>query len=137
MAVFAFLNKSFFQSFLTKKSFPDKFGQLINIPTLTPSPTPTPRPLTFAEMNDLYGPCVRLPILMYHHVQTEEAAKANKQTGLTVYTDFFQKQMQYLKDKRYNVAGMNDLINFFDSGTPVASKSILITFDDAYSCDLY
>jgi peptidoglycan/xylan/chitin deacetylase (PgdA/CDA1 family) len=69
---------------------------------------------------------------MYHHVQSEDAAKANKQTGLTTYTDFFQKQMQYLKDKGYNVSSMNDLINFFDNGTPVTPKSVLITFDDAY-----
>jgi len=70
---------------------------------------------------------------MYHHVQTEEAAKANKQTGLTTYTDFFQKQMQYLKDKGYNVASMNDLVNFFDGGVAVTPKSVLITFDDGYS----
>jgi peptidoglycan/xylan/chitin deacetylase (PgdA/CDA1 family) len=132
VAVFAFLNRSIFLPFSSKESSPDKFGQLLNIPTPTPTPTPTPKPLTFAEMNTLYGPCVRMPVLMYHHVQAEEAAKANKQTGLTTYTDFFQKQMQYLKDKGYNIAGMNDLINFFDGGTPVAPKSVLITFDDAY-----
>lgn len=108
------------------------------IPTSTPSPTPTPtpKPLTFAEMNSLYGPCVRLPVLTYHHVQTKESAVANKQTGLSVYTEIFKEQMQYLKDKGYNVVSMNILSNFFDSGTPVPAKSILITFDDAYS-DFY
>jgi peptidoglycan/xylan/chitin deacetylase (PgdA/CDA1 family) len=135
VAIFAYSNGSFFQSSI-KKSFPDKFGQLLNKSTptavLTPTPTPTPKPLTFAEMNTLYGPCVRMPILMYHHVQTEEAAKANKQTGLTTYTDFFQKQMQYLRDKGYNVASTNDLVNFFDNGIPVTPKSVLITFDDGY-----
>ena len=69
---------------------------------------------------------------MYHHVQSEDAAKADKQTGLTTYTDFFQKQMQYLKDKSYNTATMNDLISFFDAGTPIPPKSVLITFDDGY-----
>lgn len=135
VAIFTFINRPVFQSSISKKIIQDKFGQINNVPTPTPSPTPTPtpKPLTFAEMNDLYGPCVRMPVLMYHHVQTEEAAKANKQTGLTVYTDFFQKQMQYLKDKGYTVAGMNDLINFFDNGTSVPSKSVLITFDDGYT----
>jgi peptidoglycan/xylan/chitin deacetylase (PgdA/CDA1 family) len=104
----------------------------IPTPVPTPTPTPTPKPLTFAEMNARYGPCVRLPVLMYHHVQTEEAAKANKQTGLTTFSDFFQKQMQYLKDKGYNVATMNDLVNFFDNGTQIPAKSVLITFDDGY-----
>lgn len=130
MAIFAYLNPSIFQS-TVKKSSPDKFGKLADTPI--PTLTPTPKPLTFTEMNDLYGPCVRISVLMYHHVQTQEAAKASKQTGLTVYTDFFQKQMQYLKDKGYNVVSINDLINFFDSGTAVTPKSVIITFDDGYS----
>ena len=136
VAIFTYLNRSVFQS-PNKKLFPDKFGRLL-VPTPTPSPTPspTPKPLTFAEMNTLYGPCVRLPVLMYHHIQTEDAAKADKQTGLTTYTDFFQKQMQYLKDKSYSTATMNDLINFFDNGTPIQPKSVLITFDDGYE-DFY
>jgi peptidoglycan/xylan/chitin deacetylase (PgdA/CDA1 family) len=111
-----------------------KFGKLLSTiqPTPTATPTPTPKPLTFAEMNERYGPCVRLPVLMYHHVQSEESAKANKQTSLTVNTDIFEKQMQYLSDKGYHVAAMSDLINFFDNGTPILPKSILITFDDGY-----
>ena len=138
VAIFTYLNRSVFQTSNAKKSFPDKFSALLSKPTpiSTPTPTPTPRPMTFAEMNTLYGPCARLPVLMYHHIQTEDAAKADKQTGLTTYTDFFQKQMQYLKDKGYNVAGMNDLINFFDNGTPVTPKSVLLTFDDGYE-DFY
>lgn len=134
LIIIVFLNKSRTTDKQSEKTTRNKFGQLLDTPTPTPAPTPTPtpRPLTFAEMNTLYGPCVRMPILMYHHVQTEDAAKADKQTGLTTYTDFFQKQMQYLKDKGYNVVGMNDLVNFFDNGTPIAAKSVLLTFDDAY-----
>jgi len=129
VAIFTLSNKSRVDNQL--KVSPNKF-ELIPVVSPTPTPTPTPKPLTFAEMNALYGPCVRLPTLMYHHVQTEEAARANKQTGLTVYTETFQKQMQYLKDKGYNTVGVSDLINFFDNGTPVPGKSILITFDDGY-----
>lgn len=109
-------------------------------PTLTPvsspTPTPTPKPLTFSEMNSLYGPCVRVPVLMYHHIQSREAATASKQTNITVYTDVFQSQMEYLKNRGYNTITMNDLINFFDLGTGISSKSILITFDDGYQ-DFY
>jgi peptidoglycan/xylan/chitin deacetylase (PgdA/CDA1 family) len=132
VAIFAYLNKSVFQPTSIKNTSLNKFGLLPPTPTPSPTPSPTPKPLTFAEMNALYGPCVRLPVLTYHHVQTQEAATANKQTALTTYTDFFQKQMQYLKDKGYNVASMNDLVNFFDNGTPVTPKSVLLTFDDAY-----
>ncbi len=87
-------------------------------------------------MNSLYGPCVYLPTFLYHHIQSKEAATANKQTSLTVYTDIFQGQMQYLKSKNYNVVSMNDLVNFFDAGTPIAGHSVLLTFDDGYE-DFY
>lgn len=102
----------------------------------TPTPTPTPRPLTFAEMNALYGPCAYLPTIFYHHVQDEKLAAEKHQTSLTVSTEVFRSQMQYLKDKGYHVAAMAELINFFDSAAAVAKKSILITFDDAYD-DFY
>jgi len=105
-------------------------------PTLTPTPTPTPKPLTFSEMNSLYGPCVYLPTLMYHHVQDMNLAKEKKQTGLTVDTETFKSQMQYLKEKGYQTIGFSELINFFDSGTGIAKKTILITFDDGYD-DFY
>jgi peptidoglycan/xylan/chitin deacetylase (PgdA/CDA1 family) len=136
VVIFVYATRLFSQSSDIKKTSPDKFVAIVNNPTPTPTPAPTPKPLTFAEMNTLYGPCVRLPVLMYHHVQTETAAKADKQTGLTTYTDFFQKQMQYLKDKGYNVTGMNNLVEFFDNGTTIPPKSVLLTFDDGYE-DFY
>ena len=106
------------------------------LPTPTPTATPTPRPLTFSEMNTLYGPCVYVPTLMYHHIQSAEAAKARNQVGLTVRTVDFRAQMQYLKDKSYVVISMQDLLNFFEQGIKPSVKSILLTFDDGYD-DFY
>lgn len=102
----------------------------------SPTPTPTPKPLTFAEMTKLYGPCVYLPTLMYHHVQDPKVAAEKKQTALTVDTDYFREQMQYLKNKGYTTATFADLVNFFNSGVGIAPKSVLITFDDGYD-DFY
>jgi peptidoglycan/xylan/chitin deacetylase (PgdA/CDA1 family) len=101
--------------------------------TPSPTPTPTPRPLTFAEMNALYGPCVYLPVLMYHHVQEMEVAKQANQTSLTVTTDVFRAQMQYLKNSGYTTVSPVNIISFFDSGAAVGKKSVLITFDDGYA----
>jgi peptidoglycan/xylan/chitin deacetylase (PgdA/CDA1 family) len=102
----------------------------------SPTPTPTPRPLTFAEMNAKYGPCVSVPVVFYHHVQTEEAAKPKNQVGLSVFTDQFRAQMQYLKDKGYNPIAANDVARFFDEGVGIPKKSIILTFDDGYE-DFY
>lgn len=108
------------------------------LPTIaaTPTPSPTPKPLTFAEMNSLYGPCVVLPTFMYHHIQSRESAVSKKQTSLTVNTDIFKEQMQYLFDKGYKTLSLVDLINFFDNGQTIPKKSVLLTFDDGYQ-DFY
>lgn len=100
--------------------------------TPTPTATPTPKPISFEELNAKFGPCTRVSVLMYHHVQNETVAKTKGQTNLTVDTEVFRKQMQYLRDKNYNVIGISDLKNFFDSGTVLPQRSVLITLDDGY-----
>jgi len=102
------------------------------VPSISPTPTPSPRPLTFSEMNTLYGPCVYAPTLIYHHVQSPEQAKKRNQVTLTVRTTDFKVQMQYLKDKGYDVIAMQDLLNFFERGIKPPKKSVLLTFDDGY-----
>jgi peptidoglycan/xylan/chitin deacetylase (PgdA/CDA1 family) len=134
--VFKPIDKNTRDLFVQDKSSKETVSNLSPTSTPMPTPTPTPKPLTLAEMNALYGPCVRVPVLMYHHVQSRDSATAKKQTGLTVYTDVFQGQMQYLKDKGYNVISMNELSNFFDAGSAVPVKSVLLTFDDGYQ-DFY
>ncbi len=127
---FYFLGKNNFFPVNLKLFTPQKIAQ--TYPTGTPTPTPTPKPLTFAEMNSLYGPCVRVPVLMYHHVQDMEVAVGKNQAALTVDTDTFRQQMQYLKDQGYRSVYASDVLNFFDQGTPIPAKSVLLTFDDGY-----
>jgi peptidoglycan/xylan/chitin deacetylase (PgdA/CDA1 family) len=115
----------------TKRIFP---YEKVPVPSpVVATPTPTPRPLTFAEMNALYGPCVYLPALMYHHVQPASVAAEKKQTSLTTDTAYFRNQMQYLKDKGYQTVSMINLIDFFDNAGTISKKSVLLTFDDGYS----
>lgn len=102
-------------------------------PAPTPTPTPTPKPLTFAEMNQLYGPCTRLPVIFYHHIADPDIAKAGGFSGLNVVPATFRAQMEYLKSKGYTTVSPAALINFFDAGTPVPGKAILVTFDDGYA----
>lgn len=104
----------------------------IATPTASPSAHPAERPLTFDELNTRYGPCAFVPTLMYHHIEDLGKAKTEGHAQLTVHTPYFKNQMQYLKDKGYTVVGMNDLVNFFDSGFKLPAKPILLTFDDGY-----
>lgn len=147
VVIFVIPNKWIFENnSVVQKSIESKFAGILNksvqktknapSPTSSPTPSPTPKPLTFAEMNALYGPCVNLPVFYYHHIQSRASAVADGQTALTVYTDIFTSQMQYLKSKGYNVISMQDLVNFFDAGIPIAPNSIILTFDDGYQ-DFY
>lgn len=105
------------------------------IPTSTPTVVlakPTVKPLSFEEMNKLYGPCTKVNVLTYHHIEDEEAAKKNGRSNLSVSPDFFRKHLQYLKDKNYNVISTVELIKFFDENLKLPLKPVILTFDDAY-----
>lgn len=119
---------------------PSPFIQATFIPYpsayINPTPTPTARPLTFEEMNKLYGPCTYLPTIMYHYIDNADVAKAGGYTSLNVTITSFSSQMQYIKDKGYQTLTPTDLINFFNNGTPIPAHPIMITFDDGYE-DFY
>ncbi len=120
-------------SFVKPATTPEEIASRYTFPpTKGPTATPTPKPLTFTEMNSLYGPCTHLPVLMYHHIQPLESAKEKNQTSLTVSPEQFRAHLEYLKLRGYNTIYMSDLVNFFDQGTLIPAKSIFITFDDGY-----
>ena len=101
------------------------------IPLLTITPTPQPE-LSFSEMNARYGPCAIVPTLFYHHIENIDQAKTEGHKWMAVAPEAFRSQMEYLKNHGYASIGMQDLINFFDQGTALPHKPILLTFDDGY-----
>jgi peptidoglycan/xylan/chitin deacetylase (PgdA/CDA1 family) len=107
---------------------PTKTPELTQISTITP----TPALMSFEDMNKNFGPCVRVNVLIYHHIQNEDEAKIKNQVSLSVTPDFFRKHLQYLKDKNYTVIGPKDLIAFFGGTEQLSGKLVMITFDDAY-----
>lgn len=100
------------------------------------SATPTPRPLTFAEMNEQFGPCTTLPTLMYHHIEEVAKATAEHHPNLAVSPEIFRAQLTYLSSHGYKTVFPDSVINFFDQGVKPTSKSVILTFDDGYD-DFY
>jgi len=88
--------------------------------------------LSFADANKQFGPCAVVPTLFYHHIQNLDQARVAGHAQLTVGTQFFQKQMQYLQDHNYQPITMQQLIHFFNDGVALPKKPVLITVDDAY-----
>jgi peptidoglycan/xylan/chitin deacetylase (PgdA/CDA1 family) len=74
----------------------------------------------------LIPPKKGLPVLMYHKIMPD------KPDGLTVTTEQFDLQLMYLKEKGYHAIGFNTLKYMLKDGAPLPSKTIILTFDDAY-----
>jgi peptidoglycan/xylan/chitin deacetylase (PgdA/CDA1 family) len=98
-------------------------------PLISPYPTviitPTPIPLT--------GFCLRVPILTYHHIQPEAAAKELGQTSLTVDNGIFDQQMAYLAGNGYTPILANELINALLMHSQLPGKPVMVTMDDGYA----
>ncbi len=92
------------------------------ISTLTPTSTPVPN----------YGFCLRVPVLLYHHIRPQAEAALKRQDSLNVYPGFFDLQMKYLIEHGYNTIFADVLINSLKTHSALPPKSILVTVDDGY-----
>ncbi len=99
----------------------------------TPSLTPTPTPIPLPDPK-VYGPCINVPVLLYHHVQPKEEAEAKGQKNISVNSDVFAEQMKYIAQKGYKTIFPDELLAGLEKGS--LGKSVLITFDDGYA-DFY
>lgn len=77
---------------------------------------------------------LKLPILMYHHIDTLENINASDKIGidLRVGPNIFEQELQYLKQQNYTSITSQDFGNYLDGKFVLPQKPILITFDDGY-----
>ncbi len=116
---------------LSGKRFP-----LAPIITPTPAPTSTPTPIPTPTIDIAkYGPCKSVPVLMYHHVN-KLTGEQKTSSSLTINTDVFTGQMDYLVQKSYQTITLNQLVDALNGGGSLPSKPVIITFDDGYQ-DFY
>jgi peptidoglycan/xylan/chitin deacetylase (PgdA/CDA1 family) len=105
------------------KFAPKRMSLITPYPSITVTPTPAP----------LTGYCLRVPILTYHHIQPESAAKELGQTSLTVDNGIFDQQMAYLAANGYTPIWANELIDALRNHTGLPGKPIMVTMDDGYA----
>jgi hypothetical protein len=67
-----------------------------------------------------------IPVLNYHRVAD------NVNNPLTLSTEEFNEQMDYLYQHGYKDITPDDLLSYLQHGTALPDKSVLITFDDGY-----
>ena len=78
--------------------------------------------------------CLKGIILLYHSIG---AAERSDYLKLRVDKDSFNRQMEHLREKKYNVVPLTELISKLNPGTETENKKfIAITFDDGYADNL-
>jgi len=71
---------------------------------------------------------MNLPILMYHHIQTESLVLSR----LTVSLRSFKRQISWLSQKGYETISLERLGSFIQGQDTLPKKPVIITFDDGY-----
>lgn len=101
------------------------------IPMSTPKPSPIPVPLPDPKV---YGPCKSVPVLLYHHVQPIKEILEKKLQNISVDSEVFDKQMEYLVSRGYHTLTLQEF--FLGLSETLLSKPVVLTFDDGYE-DFY
>lgn len=71
---------------------------------------------------------VSVVVLMYHGLRKDVSA----QNEYVISPSDFESDLKYLKDNGYNTITVSDLTAYFENGTPLPSKPVMLTFDDGY-----
>jgi peptidoglycan/xylan/chitin deacetylase (PgdA/CDA1 family) len=75
---------------------------------------------------------VRLPILMYHRIDTIKSTLPEVTQRLTVDPSTFRRQMEALKRGGFHAVTQRQAYDAIEEGRPLPPRPVLISFDDGY-----
>jgi peptidoglycan/xylan/chitin deacetylase (PgdA/CDA1 family) len=101
--------------------------------TFTPTPTATYTPTPIQPTPDGVLRRVRVPILMYHHIQDAPPGSDAVRRDLSVSPLNFEAQLHYLQQEGYQPVSLYDLALHLTVGQPLPERPIILTFDDGYA----
>jgi peptidoglycan/xylan/chitin deacetylase (PgdA/CDA1 family) len=90
-----------------------------------------PIPLPYKAIK--LGSAIKLPILMYHHIDSlpPELHDAVRK-GLTITPEDFETQVAWIKKQGYTSITLDNLYQFAQKKSSLPKKPIIFTFDDGY-----
>jgi peptidoglycan/xylan/chitin deacetylase (PgdA/CDA1 family) len=68
-----------------------------------------------------------VPVLMYHSIDYND-----KMTKLSVSPESFERQMKFLRDRKYNVVGLDKVADYIQKKEKIPPRTVAITFDDGF-----
>ncbi len=75
---------------------------------------------------------IPLPILMYHHI----LEPSSRWGDCVISPTQFEQDMTYLKEHGYTTIFTQELIDYFEKGSPLPPKPVIVSFDDGYRSNL-
>ena len=73
-----------------------------------------------------------VPVLIYHHVKWLKPGDNAIERGLTILPDQFEAELRLLARSKYHTIDAAQLVAYLQSGRPLPTKPVALTFDDGY-----
>jgi len=104
----------------------------VPLPVVIPAVLPVLVPLLMAPVaqQGRVPDSLRVPILVYHNIQSAAEGRAVRGADLTMRPEVFAAQMQFLKDHQIPVVSFTALVEALEGKRTLPPKSVVITFDD-------
>ena len=69
----------------------------------------------------------RVPVLAYHAIHPDRSL-------ISISPEEFEWQVNWFKENRYQVATINQLVQWLENGTEFPHRVVALTFDDGFEC---
>lgn len=73
-----------------------------------------------------------IPVIVYHRIGIAPKNANSVYKSLTIEPAWFEKHLQYLQDNGFTSIHFSDVTAYFQNGTPLPARPVIISFDDGY-----
>ena len=119
--------------------FSTAFGIVFGAGLITPENFAHLSPLKVRETGPIAGPVkpprvgpLRIPIAIYHSVRPHIKGESAYQEMYDVTPELLAEQVEYLREKGFTNVTFAEVADYFDHGTPLPSKPVILSFDDSW-----
>ncbi len=75
---------------------------------------------------------VRIPVLVYHSVRLHIKGESKLQDAYDITPQLLEQELIYLNTNGYHAVSFADVNRYFDDGTPLPNKPVILSFDDGW-----